>query len=88
MYAASMAESWIQGIEALAAQAERLAHRPSTTTDTHAHSSNVNRAAGEDGKTPADALARGMRHLAREWVRQVGWLIGRSSGDEGGRMDE
>lgn len=90
MYAASMAESWIQGIESLAAQAERLARPASPPVASRSGNSHTTGSESQ-GKGPADNLARGMRHLAREWVRQVGWLIGRSvrGGDDGGdRMDE
>lgn len=84
MYPASMAEGWIAGIETLTGQAERLfrSGKPS--------------AQGPDPTTkpgPAERLAKQLRMLGNEWVRQVGWLIGRSvgpGGDEGmgDRMDE
>lgn len=87
MYAASMAQSWINGIESLAAQAERAALR-STSKPPSGMGTSV-----PQGKNAVETLARGLRHLAREWVRQVGWLIGRSvapTGEEGmsDRMDE
>jgi hypothetical protein len=89
MYPASTAENWITTLESLASQAERLTTRrkPSTgTTDT-----TLTSAVGKPPSPPTavDNLAHGLRQLAREWVRQVGWLIGRN-GDEGmgDRMDE
>jgi hypothetical protein len=81
MYAASMAESWISGIENLATQAERYA--PKATG-----SGTGIRQGAQEG--PADVLSREMRTLAREWVGSVGWLIGRSvpSVEMSDRMDE
>lgn len=80
MYAASMAQGWITGIEGMAAQAERFVAQPSGAGQ-----------AGE-GKAsgPAAVLAREMRALAGAWVAQVGWLIGRSvpRGEMSDRMDE
>ncbi|GHJ89821.1 hypothetical protein NliqN6_6223 [Naganishia liquefaciens] len=77
MYAASMAQGWITGIETLATQAERAV---------------AERTVQGQGKLrgPADELARQMKALAVSWVEQVGWLIGRSvpQGEMNDRMDE
>lgn len=79
MYAASMAQGWIAGIEGMAVQAERF-------------DGGGDRQQAREGKAtgPAELLARELRALAGEWVAQVGWLIGRSvpPGEMSDRMDE
>lgn len=92
MYAASMAQGWITGIETMASQAERFA-----AAGAHKAGGNKDRVGSRSGTTDAltgggaaDVLAREMKGLAHQWVAQVGWLIGRSvaPGEMSDRMDE